>query len=932
MHPTLIKWFSAPIFAGDVEKNKRARLLANLLATASLFLILSLIAIPVGGYAHNAILVLTLVMLLANLFIFRLLHSDKLELASRLILIDFFIFPSAVITIQGTIRSPATATFICMIIVAGILYEDRGVWLSTLAASLAVGAVILGDNLGLLAEPNLQVGTAQWVSYTAIFGVAGSLTLMANHFLREALQRNHQELAVRRQVEESLRLSEAKYRAILNNIHDDVVLTNVQSDIIFKSPGFARQIGLVDDEPINLQDLAFIHPEDRPRLVEAYQQLAASPNGVVTSEYRIQQKDGSYSWVETRFHNLLNDPDVGGVIITSRDISERVASEQARRSSEALFRAVVDNSSDGVVMLDKRGKIKYVSSSFSRVSGYSVEEALGSLAFTFIHPDDLHEALSLFNRARKHHDQRMTAQFRIRHKLEHWVWVESSATNLLDDPHARAIVFNNRDIGDRLRAQEALLESQQQLHAVLQTAGEAIITMNAQLHIAFWNAAAEQMFGYNADEVIGAPVTYIMPDGHGDPLGAGSSLVVEATGLRKDKHPFPVEVSYAGWETSSGHFVTAILRDITERKQHQRELNAITSLSAALRTAPTSERMMPILTNQLVRLLNVDAASVELIDPINGDVIVEAAHGPWENLLGSRQPRGTGINAIISQTLQPYETQDLDNDPNLAYPEWVRYGIRGASGMPLIAQEKLIGFMWIGRKAPISRSDILIFSAISNLAANAIHRANLHEQTLKLASDLSQAYDTTLQGWAGALELRDQETEGHSRRVVAMTLRLANRLGLPDHQLESLRHGAILHDIGKMGVPDAILHKPGPLTAEEWETMRKHPEYAYQLLSPIEHLRSALEIPYSHHEKWDGTGYPRGLKGEDIPLAARMFSVVDVWDALRFDRPYRKAWPEDQIITYLRSLSGSHFDPQVVTAFLEVLSTSQAEQELLPLD
>jgi putative nucleotidyltransferase with HDIG domain len=182
------------------------------------------------------------------------------------------------------------------------------------------------------------------------------------------------------------------------------------------------------------------------------------------------------------------------------------------------------------------------------------------------------------------------------------------------------------------------------------------------------------------------------------------------------------------------------------------------------------------------------------------------------------------------------------------------------------------------------------------------------------------AYDATIEGWSSALDLRDKETEGHTQRVTRTTIRLARAMGVGDTQLMHLWRGALLHDIGKMGIPDAILLKPGPLTDEEWEIMRQHPDYARNMLAPIAYLRPALDIPYCHHEKWDGTGYPRGLKGEDIPLAARIFAVVDVWDALSFDRPYRMAWPADKVKQYIREQAGRHFEPQIVSLFLNMLN------------
>lgn len=192
---------------------------------------------------------------------------------------------------------------------------------------------------------------------------------------------------------------------------------------------------------------------------------------------------------------------------------------------------------------------------------------------------------------------------------------------------------------------------------------------------------------------------------------------------------------------------------------------------------------------------------------------------------------------------------------------------------------------------------------------------------------LKQAYDATIEGWSRALDLRDKETEGHCRRVTEVTLRLAERVGVGEADLVQIRRGALLHDIGKMGIPDQILLKPGPLSDAEWTVMRQHPTYAYNMLCPIDFLHGALDIPQCHHEKWDGTGYPQGLAGDQIPLAARLFAVADVWDALRSNRPYRAGWPEERVLDHLRSLSGTHFDPQAVSAFLEMMAQGREQRE-----
>jgi putative two-component system response regulator len=193
---------------------------------------------------------------------------------------------------------------------------------------------------------------------------------------------------------------------------------------------------------------------------------------------------------------------------------------------------------------------------------------------------------------------------------------------------------------------------------------------------------------------------------------------------------------------------------------------------------------------------------------------------------------------------------------------------------------------------------------------------NQRDELVRMNKVLVNAYDKTIEGWSKALDLRDHETEGHTLRVMETTLKFARLAGIPENQLEHIRRGALLHDIGKLGIPDSVLLKPGKLTEEEWMLMRLHPVYAHNWLSPIEYLEPALEIPYCHHEDWDGTGYPRGLAGLDIPLAARIFSIVDVWDALRSERPYRKAWPDDEVRAYLIDKKGTEFDPDLTDLFL----------------
>lgn len=251
---------------------------------------------------------------------------------------------------------------------------------------------------------------------------------------------------------------------------------------------------------------------------------------------------------------------------------------------------------------------------------------------------------------------------------------------------------------------------------------------------------------------------------------------------------------------------------------------------------------------------------------------------------------------------------------------WVSEGFQTYFGAPLIAKGKVVGVLEVFQRSLFEPDDEWFdyFETLASQAAIAIDNARMFSDLQRSNMELSIAYDATIKGWSRAMDLRDQETEGHTQRVTEITVRLAGLMGISE-QMIHIRRGALLHDIGKLGVPDSILLKPGKLTDEEWVIMRKHPQFAYEMLLPIDYLNPALDIPYCHHEKWDGTGYPRGLKGEQIPLPARVFAVVDVWDALRSDRTYRKAWQEEEVMAYIREQSGKHFDPHVVEKFFQLL-------------
>ena len=287
-------------------------------------------------------------------------------------------------------------------------------------------------------------------------------------------------------------------------------------------------------------------------------------------------------------------------------------------------------------------------------------------------------------------------------------------------------------------------------------------------------------------------------------------------------------------------------------------------------------------------------------------------------------PLSDSLAGTIFTKNTPLVVNDVSHDlrHNASVAAQINFQTRSLLGVPMRIQDRVIGVLEALNKKQggFTEEDVKILTAIASQAAVAIENA-------QLVQALQESYESTLEGWAAALDLRDKETEGHSQRVTTLTLRLAEKMGLSKEFLTYVRQGALLHDIGKMAVPDHILHKNGPLTDPEKAIMRQHPVNAYNMLYPIAYLRPALDIPFCHHEKWDGTGYPRGRKGEEIPLAARIFTVIDVWDALRSDRPYRKAWSEKETLAYIQEQSGISLDPKVVKHFVEFFPSIRADKE-----
>ena len=345
------------------------------------------------------------------------------------------------------------------------------------------------------------------------------------------------------------------------------------------------------------------------------------------------------------------------------------------------------------------------------------------------------------------------------------------------------------------------------------------------------------------------------------------------------------------------------------------------------------QSVVNLLIEQITKHLQVDAADVLILNPKTQLLEFVAGRGFRTHSLERAHLRvGEGLAGKVARQRVMVQISDLAQESS-RFARTVLAGSEGFIsylGVPLLANGQVKGVVEIFNRAPIkfAPEELDFLNGILTRLAVAAEDTWFIRDIQQQHDQLAQAYDQTLMAWAQLLEVRGHEPPGHTHRVTDMTIRLANQMKLKDDVSTGLRRGALLHDIGKIGIPDAILFSLNPLSQEEWAIIRQHPQIAYDLLAPIAHLQDALDIPYCHHERWDGSGYPRGLRGEQIPLAARIFAVVDTWDALTSDRPYRPAWDASRTSAYIRSLAGSAFDFNVVETFIRMLAQPPSEPKL----
>jgi len=507
-------------------------------------------------------------------------------------------------------------------------------------------------------------------------------------------------------------------------------------------------------------------------------------------------------------------------------------------------------------------------------------------------------------------------------------------------------------------AERAVRESEARLQGVLDSSKAVVYLKDLDGRYQLINRQWADLFGVTKDSVMGKTDIDLFPREHAESfrandlraLDAGEAVEMEETAPHADGiHTYlSIKAPLVGAD-GRPYATCGISTDITERKRMElalrdgedriqrlnghlglrlRRLEALRQIDSAITSGRDLRSILGTITDRVLEHLDVDAAVVRVFDEAAGVREFTARRGHAAEAVVSPLAGSENLARRVAREGCPLHVPDLARaplfDPSVA--GLLESGFAAYHAIPLVAKGRVNGVLELMRRGPLDPdSEWLDFAeTLAGQAAIAIEYATVVLGLRGAHAGLALAYEATIEGWSRVLDLRDKETEGHSRRVTEMTVRMSRAMGIDEADLIHIRRGALLHDIGKMGIPDAILLKPGPLTGPEWAEMRNHPDLAVAMLEPIEFLRPSLEIPHCHHERWDGTGYPRGLRGEEIPLSARIFAAVDIWDALSNDRPYRRSWSPEEVREHIRSLSGTHLEPRVVEVFLAHLADEPA--------
>jgi PAS domain S-box-containing protein len=698
----------------------------------------------------------------------------------------------------------------------------------------------------------------------------------------------------------------------------------------------------LDDKPWR----EITHPDDVDLNLREVDEILAGKKETARFIKRYIHKNGSVVWVDLST-SLRRDTDGNPLyfLTTALDITERKHAEEALRQSEERFELAMLAVNDGIWDWNIAEDRLYFDPRYYTLAGYEPNE----FPHTFeewrnrIHPDDVEHCIREVNAHLAGQTKVFDIEFRFLRKDGTWMWIRGRGKSVRHDANGKVsrMIGTHTDITDRKLAEESIRQSERQMKALLTSLDDIVFEFDQDgTYLNIWTAD-ESLLAQPKAEMLGKRVLEVM----GRERGAQFSDAVKRVSAGGDPESieYPLDVM-DGWRwfmarispiLTQEHTVSVLVRDITERKRVEEQvqvqlqrMRALNEIDRAISSSMDLHLSLDILLNEVLSQLEVDAASVLLLDPTSQ--MLEYVAGKGYRSLAIRESRvllGQGFagraglerKTLHVPNLKATGTQFLRGEL-LKDEKFVEY-----FGVPLIAKGLLKGVLEIFHRSPLDPNLewVNYLETLGGQAAIAIDNAQLFDGVQRSNLELIAAYDATIEGWSQAMDLRDKETEGHTLRVTEWTVKLAKKMKLSPQEITHMRRGALLHDIGKLGIPDHILHKAAALDRLEWAIMRQHPVYAFNMLQPISYLRPALDIPYCHHEKWDGSGYPRGLKGEAIPLSARIFAIVDVWDALRSDRPYRKGWAIEKIHEYLIAESGKHFDPQVVKTFMPIIEEEE---------
>ncbi|MHC1781288.1 MAG: PAS domain S-box protein [Anaerolineaceae bacterium] len=733
------------------------------------------------------------------------------------------------------------------------------------------------------------------------------------------------------------------------------------------NPEWEKTLGYPLQELEGKPFLDYVHPDDLPATLEAINQLSGQE--VVnnfTNRYRC--KDGSYRWIEWR-----SFPHGDLIYAAARDMTAHKQAEANMHLSQRQISAFIDLFPGPAFIKDHNRRILYSSSAYNGYFGIQVSEWVGH-TMEELFPGEIADQM-------RERDENLLAtkrptSFEIFVPYPKKQWLLTTLFPIPDNEGETGIAGFSMDV-TALKERENEIQTLFDLSTSLRSVQtrEEVINMVTQTVRTALNADSGQVILPDEERknfvIVGVDGHVSTALGYRFPIGEGLSSWVWKTGqtyisddYATDEHhshtldengligpsiftPLRSENDLLGVLFVSrlrsqqvqtftpeevrlfiaiGEMAGNALRRIdlyTDALRRLKHVQALRNIDLAITGDMDLNLTLDQVLNEVKNELEVDTAAVLLLDESTETLKYAAGHGFKTNIIEKtclRLGEGLAGEAALDRTMKYSHHLSLSPDlPRSELQQAESFEVYYAA--PMISKGRLLGVMEVFHRSEHSAieewKDLLV--SMAGRAAIAVDNARLISDLQQSNQVLRQAYDATILGWSRAMDLRDEDTEGHTQRVTEMTLNLSRAMGIAEEELIHVRRGALLHDMGKLGVPDNILRKPGPLTEEEWAIMRCHPLYTYDMLSPIEFLRPALDIPFYHHEKWDGSGYPSGLKGEDIPLAARIFAVIDVYDALSSDRPYRSAWPKDKVMDHIRTSSGSHFDPQVVELFLKIM-------------